>query len=312
MTTRYWKVMLGARSAHAEICRSEGFVGTDFEIDEDLTGRFPGTLREFNKEWVPYFLQLNPEKGKISAGLSAGQLWTVSHGIAVGDIVLAPTGKSGEMWVGSVSSDYYFESDGPLPHRRRVEWKPGVIRREDLTSSLRASLGYAGTVCDISLHAEEIMTLISEHDPDCQSSPDLAVFALESILEEFLVTNWSRTSLGERYEIVSEGGELIGRQYPTDTGPMDILAISKDRGTLLVVELKRDKASDRVVGQIQRYMGYVIDEVATPEQVVRGVIIALDDDTRLRRALRVAQNIDFYRYEIDFRLKLANLSDLSG
>jgi restriction system protein len=156
------------------------------------------------------------------------------------------------------------------------------------------------------------MTLISEHDPDCQSSPDLAVFALESILEEFLVTNWSRTSLGERYEIVSEGGELIGRQYPTDTGPMDILAISKDRGTLLVVELKRDKASDRVVGQIQRYMGYVIDEVATPEQVVRGVIIALDDDTRLRRALRVAQNIDFYRYEIDFRLKLANLSDLSG
>ena len=32
------------------------------------------------------------------------------------------------------------------------------------------------------------------------------------------------------------------------------------------------------------------------------VIIALDDDKRLRRALQIAQGIDFYRYEVKFKL----------
>ena len=71
---------------------------------------------------------------------------------------------------------------------------------------------------------------------------------------------------------------------------------------LFVVELKRGRASDAVVGQIQRYMGYVLEEIAEDHQRVRGVIIALDDDKRIRRALQIAQGIDFYRYEVKFSL----------
>lgn len=97
----------------------------------------------------------------------------------------------------------------------------------------------------------------------------------------------------------------MGQQYPTDTGPVDVLAISHEGTELLVVELKRGRASDTVVGQIQRYMGYVAQDLAEPGQTVRGVIIALDDDIRIRRALAVAPNIDFYRYEVNFRLKKA-------
>jgi len=57
-----------------------------------------------------------------------------------------------------------------------------------------------------------------------------------------------------------------------------------------------------VVGQIQRYMGYVKEELAEPGQDVRGVIIALDDDLRLRRALSVTNNIDFFSYKVSFSL----------
>ena len=46
------------------------------------------------------------------------------------------------------------------------------------------------------------------------------------------------------------------------------------------------RASDAVVVQIQRYMGYVLEEIAEDHQWVRGVIIALDDDKRIRRALQ--------------------------
>lgn len=121
-------------------------------------------------------------------------------------------------------------------------------------------------------------------------------------LEEFLVRNWTQTELGRDYDIYQENGELVGQQYQTDTGPLDILAISKDKKTLLVVELKKGRASDVVVGQALRYMGYVQDELAEEAQSVRGVIIALEDDQRIRRALTMVPSIDFYRYQVSFKL----------
>jgi restriction system protein len=69
-----------------------------------------------------------------------------------------------------------------------------------------------------------------------------------------------------------------------------------------VVELKRGRASDSVVGQIQRYMGYVKDELAEENQTVKGIIIAQEDDTRIKRALSVTKNIEFFKYQVNFKL----------
>ena len=121
-------------------------------------------------------------------------------------------------------------------------------------------------------------------------------------MEDFLVQNWKQTELGKHYEIFEEDGEIVGQQYPSDTGPIDILALSKDKKTILVVELKKGRVSDNVVGQIQRYMGYVKEELAEKDQTVKGVIIGLDDDIRIRRALSVTNNIEFYRYKVNFQL----------
>jgi restriction system protein len=99
-----------------------------------------------------------------------------------------------------------------------------------------------------------------------------------------------------------EEGEQVGQQFWTDTGPLDILAISKDKKELLVIELKKGRASDVVVGQILRYMGYVQEKLAEKDQLVRGVIIALEDDQRIRRALLMTPAISFYRYRINFSL----------
>ena len=83
---------------------------------------------------------------------------------------------------------------------------------------------------------------------------------------------------------------------------MDLLAVKKDKSELLVVELKRGKASDVVVGQVLRYMGFVKEDLAEPQQAVRGAIIALEDDLRIRRALAVTPSIQFFRYQISFKL----------
>jgi len=49
-------------------------------------------------------------------------------------------------------------------------------------------------------------------------------------------------------------------------------------------------------------MGYVAEELAEPGQEVRGAIIAMEDDSRIRRALSMTPSIAFYRYEISFKL----------
>ena len=265
----------------------------------------PDDWREFNHRFIPVYLNALPDKTKISAGLACGMLHTLSKGIKQGDIILTPRGD-GHYLVGKVISDYYYVPSGELSHRRKVEWFEQTLPRELMSQELKNSSA-AGTVCNLTKYAAELKTLIDgketvEHlEPD-EVLEDPTAFALEKHLEHFLVENWSKTELGATYDIYTEDGQLVGQQYPSDTGPIDILAISKDKKTLLVVEIKRGRASDRVVGQIQRYMGYVKDELAEADQKVKGVIIALEDDLRIRRALSVAQNIEFYRYQLSFKL----------
>jgi restriction system protein len=49
-------------------------------------------------------------------------------------------------------------------------------------------------------------------------------------------------------------------------------------------------------------MGYVKEELAEDSQIVKGVIIALEDDLKIKRALSVTNNIDFMRYQVSFKL----------
>lgn len=182
-----------------------------------------------------------------------------------------------------------------------------TIDKSSMSTSLQNSIGAIGTVCNITKHSSEIESLLSGNAPveliaTDELVEDPSVFALERHLEDFLVQNWANTELGKNYDIVEEDGEKVGQQYPSDTGPIDILAISKDQKEYLVVELKKGRASDAVVGQIQRYMGFVQEDLAENGQSVKGIIIALEDDLRLKRALSVAKNIDFYRYKVDFKL----------
>lgn len=297
--------MLGQKSVYAEECFAGNFIGTDFGIHEDLSQKLPEEWRAFNKAFIPVFLGIHPEKTKIGAGLACGALWTVSKGIQKGDVVLCPDGL-GKYRVGEVSGGYYYEAGKILPHRRPVVWLNVAIDRAAMSEGLRNSTGSIGTVSNINAHREELEKFLGSAAAPKLISTDASVedassFALESHLEEFLVKNWSNTELGKDYDIYEEDGEKA-QQYQTDTGPLDILAISKDKKRLLVVELKKGRASDAVVGQTLRYMSYVKDELAEDGQSVLGVIIAHEDDARIRRALSMTPNIVFYRYQVSFKL----------
>jgi restriction system protein len=303
----YFRIMLGRQSIYADEAYKGGFIGASWFEGVDLTNKLVEDWHAFNHEMIPRYLKDNPGKSRVAAGLACGFLHTVIKGIQMGDIVLCPDGK-GVYYVGEVISEYLFCKGGVLPHRRNVRWYTKTIPRDAMSDDLRHSTGSIGTVSNITRYAEEIDQLISGDRPQTLTCNDDAVedpsvFALEKHLEEFLVQNWKHTTLGKGHDIYSVDGESVGQQYQTDTGPIDILAISKDGKTLLVVELKKGRASDVVVGQVQRYMGYVQDELAEKGQRVKGIIIAFEDDIRMRRALSVTQNIEFYTYQISFKLE---------
>jgi restriction system protein len=302
----YYRIMLGRKSMYAEQCFAGNFIGVDFGINENLTGKLPNEWREFNKKFIPVWLKKNPEKTRIAAGLACGSLWVVSKGINKGDIVLCPDG-SGFYRIGEVTGEYIYVPGEILPHRRPVHWMAQSINRVDMSEALKNSTGAIGTVSNIISYHDEIEKLIDGVSAPKLLSTDETVedplaFAMEMHMEDFLVQNWKHTDLGKEYDIFEEDGELVGKQYTTDTGRIDILAISKDKKRLLVVELKKGRASDVVVGQTLRYMGYVQEELAEKGQTVKGVIIAHEDDQRIRRALAVMSNIIFYRYQVSFKL----------
>lgn len=302
----YFRVMLGQGSSHAAECVAGNFIGVGFLYGEDLTGKLPDDWRTFNQTYIPIYLAKRPEKTKIAAGLACGMLWTICKGIAKGDIVLCPDGNRCYK-VGEVTGDYYYAGGDMMPHRRAVRWLDVTIERDAMSDALKKSAGYTGTVNRLSAYHAEIELLIAGVAPPPliatdETVEDPSAFAMEKHLEDFLVQNWAQTELGREFDIYEEDGERVGQQYLTDTGPLDILAISKDKRRLLVVELKKGRASDVVVGQTLRYMGYVQEELVEEGQTVHGAIIALEDDQRIRRALMMIPLIAFYRYQISFKL----------
>ena len=168
-----------------------------------------------------------------------------------------------------------------------VDGNPTVYANGEPTENIKLTL----TVEDIG----DILPSTRESDKETS-------FALEKYLEEFIVSNWDNIDLGKKYDRCEDEIEGKRKKARTDTGEIDIFALSKDETEYLVIELKKGRASDDVVGQIQRYMGYVKEEVATTSQNVRGLIIALEDDLKIRRALSINPDIDFYRYAISFDL----------
>jgi restriction system protein len=128
-------------------------------------------------------------------------------------------------------------------------------------------------------------------------------FLLEKYLEDFIVSNFD-VIFKKRLVLYSDPVEgIVGQQYQTDVGPIDILAQDPRTNSFAVIELKKGRESDRVVGQVLRYMGWVAEHLCKQGQEVQGVIICKEPDEKLKYALKMAKNVSVKYYKIDFRLE---------
>ncbi len=118
----------------------------------------------------------------------------------------------------------------------------------------------------------------------------LTSVSIEGDLRDYLAMNPSA---------LEKGLELVGKEYDTkEVGRIDVLF--KDRkGAYVVVETKKERESDKVIGQTARYMGWVSKKLQRP---CRAIIIVGKHDERLDYAVIPFQNkiqLKYYKVRFD-------------
>ena len=204
----------------------------------------------------------------------------------------------------------YFKADQGVDLTDIVTWDEPRV----LDSDLIEKLDFISNKEKYMVHLVGGVRAVSKDDFDIILDPariargeeieSRAEFELEKYLHEFIVSNFERIDFGQKLEIYKDEDGQTGSEYPTSAGYIDILCRDKLSGDLVVVELKKGQISDKVVGQTQRYIGWVRENLAKGKRV-RGIIIARDFDDKLRFALPTDPKIEVKTYEVDFRLRNA-------
>jgi len=176
---------------------------------------------------------------------------------------------------------------------------------------------------------EEIERKKEAREKELSAIGDL-VPSKERLLEDLLEKNLEHIEAG--LKLFYDKGCNPGRQYRTDIGIIDLLCIDKD-GKFVVLELKKEKGSDKTIGQITKYMGWVkanlvkneegqsdeclaairaasevIGEKCNNEEV-RGIVIAHEFDEKLEYAASMVNNVEVKYYKIEIGLEVVPKKD---
>jgi hypothetical protein len=136
-------------------------------------------------------------------------------------------------------------------------------------------------------------------------------FELEAQLRDFIAQNLSAIVIPEkRLTLYVDETGRNGIEFPTDVGPIDILAVDQNRA-FVVFELKRGASPDRAIGQLARYMGWIKQNLAKGREVY-GVIVAKEIGDKLRYAITVLPRVSLFQYEVEFHLQPADAFSAPG
>lgn len=142
----------------------------------------------------------------------------------------------------------------------------------------------------------------AEDDHSSLDTEEILEFSLEKHLQQFILGNLPSLSIGgKRLRLYRDSSNQDGVEYPTATGPIDILAVD-DAGNFYVLELKLSRGPDKAMGQLTRYMGWVRQHLANGREV-HGVIVAKNMSERLRYAALAVPGVTLLEYEVNFKLK---------
>lgn len=195
----------------------------------------------------------------------------------------------------------------------RYNWVEAVQflgRIEEFTRHSRAAIGRLVDIArstvtqDIQLaqglkdrpELKKIASKVTAHETLNQTFKTKALDEEEK-LHRNLYNNWDKTPFAEEWELVRTGSSA-GKLNTDEIGELDMLAKNKSGNKWLVIELKKGPGSDKTIGQILRYMGWVKEKKAGEKDSVEGLIICGEYHLAMDYALMCSPLIKakIYRY----------------
>ncbi len=268
-----------------------------------------GDVSKMSREMLVETVDLAyPDKPKATRSLFVNMLWSFYYKIKPGDIIIARRGRKIIAAVGEVVRAGFYDpkkdsiltlSDKSHPNFLGVKWSNQF--RDKVFSSIVFPMHSVYEIDET-----QYLSLIKESSPELFIASDEIIenkkeFALEKYLEEFIVSNFDAIFKGN-LKIYKDAEGHDGQQFFTDIGFIDILAVEQASNSFVIIELKKGRPSDQVVGQILRYMGWVQQNLCTDGQEIKGLVICKDQDPKLSYALTMVNNIDIQYYDVSFTL----------
>ncbi len=238
-------------------------------------------------------------------------LWNFYHEVKVGDIIIARRGRKRIAAIGTVTSAAYYSHakndqvigeliDDYHSHYIGVRWHDSPRDKEfdRIVFGMQTIYG---------IPESRFKSLTGETDDELDPGVEGGVkdkkeFILEKYLEEFIVSNFDAIFEDDLVIYKDPIEKVKGQQYTTDVGRIDILAQKLSANAFVVIDLKKGREPDRVVGQMLRYTGWVHEHLCQEGQTVKGMIICREVTDRLSYALKMTHNIEVRCYQVDFKL----------
>jgi restriction system protein len=293
VSIRFWKISPGKQAYLWEEFKAKNYIAIGWN---DV-----GDLRKFanRDEIIKEFYDVYPDS-------LPDQVLEFFYDMKKGDRVLI-YGNKNVYALGEILSDYYYKEEESdvyylYNHRRDVKWleiPTPPLSIEFLPEDLQRKLMRPRTIIELTEDEwKSIEEVIKEQPPpeELEQPPPIEPsfsISLERTLRDYLAENPN---------ILEYGLQLEGKEYPTDAGNIDILFKDKDGG-YVVVETKKGRESDKVVGQILRYMGWVKKNLSPK---VRGIIVTHTSDSNLEWAVEAVRDLVKLKfYKVKFELSNA-------
>lgn len=149
-----------------------------------------------------------------------------------------------------------------------------------------------------------------EEDPQegLEDAESAGEFVKEKHLQQYLVNHWEQIDLSEQWMIYSDADDPeAGVEFSTGIGRPDILLTHTSEERVCILELKKGSTSDRAVGQLLRYVGWVREHLEELEDVsadadVEGRLIVSEPSEKLEYAISVVPELTLYEYGMEVTL----------
>lgn len=145
----------------------------------------------------------------------------------------------------------------------------------------------------------------SEERPKVEAeavAPLITVPSEDEVLRPLIVENLDKLFPNFELFVDEDGNEGVNYNMP-GAGRPDIVCIDKNTGDLVVIELKKGRSDEVVIGQIQKYLGWAMENLCRKDQNTRGIIIVKEVDEKLRLAVLPVRNlISLKTYTLDVKL----------